>query len=173
MPKKYLVISGLLILCALFGALWFAFPPQKVTGVEVSNDVVQHRSFYRRRWLGFTIHEETKRWETPLETYIKKQGWVREQKTDNPQWHLSKEMVEYRGLMISLQSRHLGFIKGRARQLCSLLRCYSGQSDRWVTWSKQHPERAAEVWPEFYRLLREDSWSEANDFLRRAEYPIF
>lgn len=135
--------------------LFYCVPTREVAGVECSPDLVAHRSFRYQRRLWIRVSDrETREYRTPLEQYITDQKWVAIQNNEEPRWYLSKEFGN---------GGHNGFNDGPAKHVCKALRCYAGDSQAWVDWSRKNPEDAKQLWPEFYDLLRQERFGEAAD----------
>ncbi|HJT30827.1 MAG TPA: hypothetical protein VJ783_02090 [Pirellulales bacterium] len=120
------------------------------SGVEWSPDRFAHRSFRFYVMFGGSDPDLTpsaaiqrREWESDLETWLKQNGYVIETPAE-PRWFLSKGFAPgIRGW------------SGPAKRVCQELGCWGGRSHNWIEWSEAHPDIAAELWPDFVKLVRE------------------
>jgi len=148
-----LIAGASLFLLVALG--WFFGPSGTVHGVEFSPDRFCHRSFRYHLWCGIQITpKETHQWRSDLEEYLHEQGFVSSADAPNPRWLLVKGFKPFvRGWF------------GEAKFLCQAVDCYGGGSNRWVTWSKDHPELAKVLWPQVVRWARNDQYAEIGSLI--------
>ncbi len=144
--------GGLLLALGVFMARHGA-----VSGVEFSPDLVSHRNYHYYAVFGVRVWpKQTRQWRTDLEQYLHRRNLV--PPTDvGPRWHPVLE---------SRQGKPDRF--GRAQPMCVELKCLAGRSGEWVTWSKQHPELAAKLWPRVVQLARAERYDQIRNAVLAA-----
>lgn len=121
------------------------------SGVEWSPDRFAHRSF--RYYVIFggvpdltrSAGGQRREWESELEIWLKQNGYL-VKAPDDARWFLSK------GFAPGVRGWH-----GPAKLVCMELGCWGGHGHQWIDWSNERPEVAAQLWPDFVRLVREEN----------------
>lgn|GEM_PF-3223336 len=162
LKQAILRVGGILVVWAVIWTLVFFFIGTQcgVSGVEFSPDRFAHRKF---RYLQLPVLEVqitprfTDEFHTPLEKYLHAHGYV--PPTDRERWHfICGSAPGVRGW------------RGPARWLCHGLRCWGNESDKWITWSQDHPECARLLWPRVVALARREEYYSAHVLLKRFFY---
>lgn len=116
-------------------------------GVEFSPDLFKHRSF--KYWASPLLPDDqigwrrTEEWTSPLEDYLHSNGYIKPVKTVDVRWDLIK------GFRPGVRGW-----SGGAKYMCQGLGCWGEGSEKWVTWSAQHPDLAAVLWPKVIDFAR-------------------
>lgn len=144
------VTVGLLLV-----ASWLAISSGTVSGIQFSPDTFEHRSF--RYYVVGGIQITTTKTEvcrTDFERYLADKGFLNTEDAFEPRWLLVK------GSAPGVRGWH-----GEAKWLCFALGCFNGESQAWVSWSRDNPEQAAQLWPQVIALAREEEFGEAYELL--------
>jgi hypothetical protein len=145
---KYLeagVWVGLVAIVILIAG-WFIGPSGTATGVEFSPDLFRHRSFRQHQWCGVAYSKETEEWQSAIDDYLHAEGFVTAS-SHKARWHFVK------GFAPGVRGWH-----GPAKHMCQAVGCFSGD-DRWVQWSKDHPELAKVLWPQVVAWARNEDYT--------------
>ncbi|MCO6045272.1 hypothetical protein NG895_15275 [Aeoliella sp. ICT_H6.2] len=138
---------GVVVLLVMGGG-WFCGPSGRVTGVEFSPDLFEHRSFRYYQWCGIPITpKETHVWRTDFDAYLHDAGYIDTAGIDEPRWQLVKGFAPgVRGW------------SGPAKHGCQAIGCFNGDDGQWITWSSDHPELAAVAWPVIVLWVRDERY---------------
>ncbi len=126
-------------------------PTGLASAVEFSPDRFCHRSFRYYVRGGLQVWPATTtEWYSPVDRYVHDSGFV-SAAFGEPRWHLSK------GFAPGVRGWH-----GQARRMYREIGCWAG-SDRWVIWSKEHPELAKILWPQVTTWAQNERYTEIAD----------
>ncbi len=150
------ILVGLFLACLGLGEFTQS---GTATHVDFSPDLFTHRTVRELYLLGYPILVLGERpWRTDLDEYLHAEGFVPGPDTAEPRWCMIK------GFRPGVRGW-----SGRAKSFCREARCFGGESEEWVTWSEQHPELSARLWPKVVALVRRESYWNAAMALRAAE----
>ena len=99
---------------------------------------------------------DAEEWSTPLADYLRAEGFL-EPPPAFTDW------VMIKGFKWGVKGWH-----SSAKSLCTSLRCYQGEDEQWIAWSKAHPELAKEVWPRVVSAVQDYDFSQASEVLYAA-----
>ncbi len=159
--RPRLSLGLLLALLCLLGLVGFVATCGEVYRTEFSPQTFKHRGvrYHQVPLLGLGVRVtpmETAEWSTPLVDYLQGEGFLKP--ASDQEWTLVK------GFAWDVRGWH-----GSAKYLCRELGCWGGEDEKWVVWSRAHPEVAKEVWRLVVDHARKHEYGEACEVLHFAK----